>query len=90
MNQPTDRLGQPLAVGDWVEFRDRLAEQSQWNGNRYQVTGFDSLFEIEIAYLDDGMNADLLDLTKINHKPKTTTWDQCEWIPEGVTACKTT
>lgn len=79
MSQPTDRLGQPLSVGDWVVFRDCITPNPD-DGARYQLVGFASC---KIALLDSGEKCFTASLTKINPKKQTTTWDKCVWQPEG-------
>jgi hypothetical protein len=78
--QPVDRLGQPLAVGDWVVFESER-KNNPVNGRKFTITGFNEVFGEPIAYHDNGSNSYLWCLTKINPKPETTKWDNCEWQP---------
>ena len=89
MTQPTDRLGQPLSVGDWVEFNDHASPININNGVRVEISGFGDYGFVqngEYAAFTNGRSALLVDLTKINPRPETTTWDKCAFVPEGINA----
>lgn len=91
MNRPVDRLGQPLLVGDWVVI-DGPCTVDEAIGLRSEISGFEvERYEngadgVEIVDPRDGVPAvvDSTSVRKISPPQKTTTWDKCDWQPEGL------
>ena len=94
MTQHRDRLGQPLAVGDWCVC-DNCKTDPRINGHKFRISRIedgrvapiitdhtpDFMFQSYAAF---GTNT----IRKIDYKPQeTTSWDAMSdvWVPEGVT-----
>jgi hypothetical protein len=83
--QPVDRLGQPLAVGDWVVV-DGKPSFDFINGMRLsiqRIAGHEIFFDQIYAETGTQFHTNIKDrlVRKIRPNPETTTWDNCEWQP---------
>lgn len=88
-----DRLGQPLAVGDWCVC-DNCNTDDRINGHRFRISRIDDdpACPIITDYVPDWVWASTVafqcvTIRKIDYKPQeTATWESMSdiWVPEGV------
>lgn len=91
--QPTDRLGQPLSVGDWVvqvsSAPHDVVDAIGWEACICNVDENDYDLPVQFSTPDrqgqTGTWNNPRHFEKINPKQQTTAWDKCVWRPEGVT-----
>lgn len=89
-----DRLGQPLAVGDWCVC-DNYKNESRVIGHRFRISRIDDdpTCPIITDHVPDGLWASSMafqctSVRKIDYKPQEASrWEDISdiWVPEGVT-----